>query len=581
LARSRKLVAALIVLAALVGGALWLVFTRRSPEAPAAPTLHGGAVVSTIRSEPRTFNRLVGRDTVTDTIGFLTQAKLVRINRVTDTLEPWLAESWTVSADGLSYTLKLRRGVAFSDDVLFTSADVIFTFKAVYDPKVGSPLAESLRIGGQPLRVSAPDESTVVITFPSRFGPGLRLLDGLPILPRHRLERALEQGTFADAWGLPTPPSEIAGLGPFVLAEYQAGQRLVFARNPHYWRTDAAGIQLPYLERLTLEIVPDQNAELLRLQTGQTDFGQSEVRSEDYATLKREADAGRIQLLDLGVGLDADSLWFNLNPASKGMDLKRPWLLRVELRRAIAHAVDRQAFIDTVFLGAAVPVHGPVTPGNTLWHDPDLPKHDFDRGAAARLLAEIGLADRDGNGVLEDAAGTPASFTLITQKGNTSLERGAAFVREDLKKIGLVVDVVALDVGALVDRVERGAYEAVYFRFLTTNLDPALNLDLWLSSGGFHVWHPRQAKPATEWERRIDELMGQQVVTLDEGTRKALVTEAQRIFARELPIINFAAPRVYFAMSARVLNATPALLRPAVLWNPDALAVKRPAGAGN
>jgi len=538
-------------------------------------------MVSTIRSEPRTFNRLTGRDTVTDTIGLLTQARLVRINRATDELEPWLAESWTVSAGGFSYILKLRRGLTFSDNALFTSADVVFTFKAVYDPKVGSPLAESLRIGGQPLQVSAPDESTVVITFPSRFGPGLRLLDGLPILPRHRLEPALEQGTFADAWGLTTPLSEIAGLGPFVLAEYQAGQRLVFARNPHYWRTDAAGIQLPYLERLTLEIVPDQNAELLRLQTGQTDFGQSEVRSEDYATLKRAADAGRIQLLDLGVGLDPDSLWFNLNPTSKGADPKRPWLQRVELRRAIAHAVDRRAFAETVFLGAAVPVHGPITPGNALWYDPDLPQHDFDLGAAARLLAEMGLADRDGDGVLEDAAGAPARFTMITQKGNTSLERGAAFVREDLKKIGLVVDVVPLDVGALVDRVERGAYEAVYFRFLTTNLDPALNLDLWLSSGGFHVWNPRQATPATEWERRIDELMKQQVVTLDGAKRKELFTEAQRIFASELPIIHFAAPRVYFAMSARVLNATPVLLRPAVLWNPDALAVKRPAGAGN
>jgi peptide/nickel transport system substrate-binding protein len=95
------------------------------------------------------------------------------------------------------------------------------------------------------------------------------------------------------------------------------------------------------------------------------------------------------------------------------------------------------------------------------------------------------------------------------------------------------------------------------------------------------VWFPNQAKPATDWERRIDELMEQQVATIDDAKRRALFIEVQRIFARELPIIHFAAPRVYVALSTRILNATPSLLRPAILWNPDSLAVKRPAGAGN
>ncbi|MBE3132092.1 MAG: hypothetical protein IMZ55_01355, partial [Acidobacteria bacterium] len=389
MARSTRLIVAIAVLGCLVGAAFWLL--RPAPEPPRTTSLRGGALVSSIRSEPRTFSRYVGRDTVTDTITFLTQAKLVRVNRATQELEPWLAESWTVSADGLIYTLRLRRGLTFSDEVPFTSADVLFAFRAVYDEKTGSPLAESLRVGGKPLQVSATDDSTVIITFPSRFGPGLRLLDNLPILPRHRLERALQQGKLAEAWGPTTPPSEIAGLGPFVLTEYQSGQRVVFARNPHYWRADGTGLQLPYLERLTLEIVPDQNAELLRLQTGQTDFGQSEVRSEDYASLKRAADAGRIRLLDLGVGLDPDSFWFNLNPRSKGASPRRLWLRQVELRRAISHAVDRRAFAETVFLGAAVPVFGPITPGNTRWYDPGLPKVEYDPALASRLLAGIGL----------------------------------------------------------------------------------------------------------------------------------------------------------------------------------------------
>ena len=109
----------------------------------------------------------------------LTQARLVRINRQTQELEPWLAESWTASPDGLTYTLKLRSGVTFSDGAPFTSADVLFAFRAIYDEKMPPILGESIRVGGKPLAVTAPDAGTVVVRFPSAFGPGIRLLDNL------------------------------------------------------------------------------------------------------------------------------------------------------------------------------------------------------------------------------------------------------------------------------------------------------------------------------------------------------------------------------------------------------------------
>ena len=540
-----------------------------APGVPAPDQVR--SLVSSIRAEPRGFNRYTGRDSVTETITHLTQARLVRIDRRTQELEPWLAESWAASPDNLTWTLRLRDGVTFSDGAPFTSADVVFAFRAIYDEKVASPMGESMRVAGKPLGVSAPDGRTVVVTFPSTFGPGRRLLDNLPILPRHKLESHLEAGTFGGTWDGDTPVSEIVGLGPFVIEQYQPGQRLVFTRNPRYWRKGKSGERLPYLDRLTLEIVPDQNAELLRLQSGQIDFTQTEVRPEDYATLKKAASEGRIRLMDLGVGLDADSFWINLRPRSNPA---RPWLHRVELRRAVAHAVDRQSFADAVFLGAAVPVHGIVSPGNVRWYDPGLRRYEHDQAAAGALLDSIGLSDRDRDGLREDRAGAQASFTLITMKGNTILERGANFLRDELRKVGLAVDVVALEVGALIDRIERGDYEAVYFRFLTTDLDPALNMDLWLSSGGAHVWNPGQRVPETPWERQIDQLIHRQAATADHAGRKALFDEAQRVLAEHVPVIQFAAPRIFIALSTRVENATPALLRPAViLWNPDELNV--------
>lgn len=549
--------------------------TSPSDHSRPGPPSRGGRLVVTVRSEPRTFNRLVARDTTSIALSTLTQAKLVRINRETDELEPWLAERWTRAADGRTYTITLREGVTFSDGVPFTAADVVFSLEAAYDPRVGSPLGDALRIRGEPLQARAVDPRTVVVTFPADYAPGLRLLDNLLIFPRHRLEPARRAGTLAEAWGVTTPGAEMPGLGPFVLDRYVPGERLIFRRNSRYWRRDARGALLPYLDQVVVEIVPDQQAEALRLETGAVDLISSEIRADDYASLKRAADRGAVRLFDLGVGLDADFLWFNLTPAA--VRRAPPWLTRVEFRRAIAHAVDRQALADTVYLGLAVPVYGPLTPGNRRWYWADAPAYPFDPARARRLLAEVGLRDADGDGVLEDARGMKARFTVLTQQGHTVRERAMAIIREDLRRVGLLVDVVPLEFGTLVGLITRGEYQAAYLGVRASDTDPASHLDFWMSSGALHFWNPGQRQPATAWEREIDELMLRQIAAGAPEERQRLFREVQRIFGEQLPALYFVAPRVVVAASARVLNVRPVPLMPQVLWNVDELAVT---GAG-
>jgi len=526
-----------------------------------------------VRSEPQSFNRHAARDSTTNLVSLLTQARLIRVNQVTQAVEPMLAESWTTSDDGRKTTLALRRGVAFSDGHPFTAADVLFSFDAAYDPKSGSLLSDSVMAGGKKLQVEAPDDRTVVITFPAPFAPGIRILDALPILPRHKLEAALKAGTFRQAWGLTTPLGELAGLGPFVVSGYQPGQRLTFSRNERYFDKAADGTPLPYLDRIVVDIIPDQSAELLRLESGQLDMLTSEISPDAYAALKRAADQGRVKLLDLGVSRNAEGLWFNLKPGAFAGDPRAAWLQRDEVRRAISLAVDRKAFADTVLLGAGVPVYGPETPANKRWYWEGLPPTPHDPAAARQLLAGIGLTDRDGNGTLEDAAGRPARFTLLTQKGRPSLERGAVVISEELKKIGVAVDVVTLDSSQVVQRFLSAQYEAVYFNATKTDLDPGTNPDFWFSSGSAHPWNVEQKTPATEWERQIDALMTKQIAARDDAERKRLYDEVQKVFYEHQPIVYFVAPRIYAASSARVLNVTPSDARPQLLWRPEAVAV--------
>jgi peptide/nickel transport system substrate-binding protein len=266
-----------------------------SQNAPSTPK-SGGKLVATYRTEPSSFNRYVAPGDAEDVIARLIHATLVRMDRTTGKIEPRLAREWTSSPDGLTWIFKLQDGLTFSDGVPFTAADVVFSFRALYDPKVNSEIASSLQIGGKPMQVRALDAQTVSIVFPSAYAPGIALLDAMPILPEHKLKAALDAGTFRDAWSVTTPLTEIAGLGPFIIEEYAPGRRLVFARNPKFWRRDSAGRPMPYVDRLELQFVADQNTETLRLQAGEADLTTRGIRFEDLASLKDLAGRGTVAL---------------------------------------------------------------------------------------------------------------------------------------------------------------------------------------------------------------------------------------------------------------------------------------------
>jgi peptide/nickel transport system substrate-binding protein len=541
----------------------WIGATGCRATPPAGPT----KIVATVRSEPRTFNRFVSATSTVDLIALLTQATLVRVNRPTGALEPRLATSWTLDPDGKTYTLQLRPDVTFSDGAPFSAADVMFTFEALYDARVDSPMASGFRIEGQPLRVEAVNDRAVRLIFPTPYGPGLTILDSLPILPKHKLAEALAGGTFKTAWGTSTPPADLVGLGPFVLAEYTAGQRLRFTRNAKFWNAP-----LPRADEVEVQIIPEQNAEVLRMQSGQSDVMYDFARPEDLPMLRDASKTGALKLTDAGVEITPNALWFNLVPGAARAKA-RPWLQREELRKAISAAVDRQALINTVYLGEAVPIFGPVTPGHGDWYMSDLPKIDYDPARAKTLLAAAGLTDRNGDGLLEDARGQAARFALLTVRGSTIRERSVAVLQEQLKRVGLQMDLVPVELNQMVDAWDKANYDAIYYSINTDSFDPARNSEFWLTGGYFHLWNKQQKTPATPWEATIDQLMHKQATTLDGAERLRIFREMQAIYAEHLPAIYLAAGKATVATSARLTGPKPSLLKPPMLWNPEELSV--------
>ena len=165
----------------------------------------------------------------------------------------------------------------------------------------------------------------------------------------------------------------------------------------------------------------------------------------------------------------------------------KPYLGRAEFRQAISYGVDREAIVKTVFLGAAEPVHGPITPGNATWYSPAAPTFPYDPAKARTLLAGIGLTDRNGDGMLDDGKGRPVRFSIITQGGHIR-ERTATMIQEQLRQLGIGVDIVALDPPSIFGRFG-GDYESIYYGFQAGAMDPAMNLDMWMSGGPGHVWN--------------------------------------------------------------------------------------------
>ncbi|HEY7508661.1 MAG TPA: ABC transporter substrate-binding protein, partial [Vicinamibacteria bacterium] len=255
------------------------------------PGRRGGRVVIALRSEPKTLNPVTSLDNASRDVIARLHANLVAIDRHTQGTVAALARSWSVSKDGRRYTVELRRGLRFSDGDPLDADDVVFSFECYLDPRNASPQRDLLVVGGRPVAVRKLGPYRIALDLAQPYAVGDRLFDGLAVLPRHRLARAQQEGRLAQTWGLDTPPADMAGLGPFRLKAYVPGQRIVLERNPHYWKVDAAGRPLPYLDELVFLVVPGEDAEVIRFRAGDPDL-LTRVSADNFAALERNAAGG-------------------------------------------------------------------------------------------------------------------------------------------------------------------------------------------------------------------------------------------------------------------------------------------------
>ncbi|RPI10709.1 MAG: peptide-binding protein, partial [Zetaproteobacteria bacterium] len=465
-------------------------------------------------------------DSASHEIGGFIYSNLVRTDKEFRP-EGELAERWEISADEMSITFYLRRGVKWHDGEEVTAEDVDFTYRYMIDPKTPTAYGEPFR---QVQRAEVVDRYTYRVTYSKPYAPAL-LSWGIWILPRHILEPAWKAGVDLRTTRQNRFP---VGSGPYRFVEWKTGEKVVLEANPDYFEGP------PYIRRVVYRIIPDQS----------TIFLEVKARNIDMAGLtpiqyRRQTEYPAFQKAFHRYRYVANSY------AYLGFNLRDPRFQDRRVRQAMAHAIDKEEIIEGVLLGLGRPAVGPYKPG-TWWYRDDVTTYPFDPERAQALLAEAGWKRASAGGLLEKD-GKPFSFTIRTNQGNQVRQQTAEIVQRRLRAVGIDAKIHVVEWAAFINTfIRKRDFEAIILGW-GLGSDPD-QYDIWHSSktGTDELNHISYANP------RVDELLEAGRRTFNQERRAAIYGELQQVLAEDQPLVFLYVPDALPVVSARVRGVEPA-----------------------
>jgi peptide/nickel transport system substrate-binding protein len=558
-------------------------------------------LVLTTLQDPKTFNYALNQEF--PNVFLFTYQGLTTENGITGEIEPALAESWEISDDERRIVFTLREELKWSDGEPLTADDVVFTYEEViFNKQIPTDAEDNLKIGpsGAFPKVRKIDDRRVEFMLPEPFAPFLRTTTGPPtevaILPKHALQESVHSTgsdgnpRFLSVWGVDTNPAEIVVNGPYQIESYATSQRAVFRRNPYYWRQDAQGHRLPYIERIVWQFIESTDTQLLSFRSGGLDVmgDVRPLRPEYFPLLKREERLRNFEIYNGGPWSGTTFISFNLTKArnTKGQPFVDPvksrWFNTLAFRQAIAHAINRRQMINNIFQGIGVIQNSPISVQSPYFLSPKegLEVYDYDLNQARELLLKAGF-QYSSQGQLLDAEGNQVRFTLLTNSGNKLREAIGAQIKQDLSKIGIQVDFNPINFNTLVSKLTDSRDWDCHLIGFTGGIEPNSGANLWTSRGGSHNFNmgPQPGQPpitgweVSSWEQEIDRLFIAGARELDEVKRKAIYADFQRIVQEQLPVIHLVNEIALAAVRDRIQGLKYSGLPSWGLWNIDELKI--------
>ena len=462
---------------------------------------YGGTLIVALASNPPGLNPNLNYATITHLVTGQIFNSLVAYDYDMKML-PELARSWTISPDNLTITFSLEPNVRFHDGKPLTSADVKFSIEEV--AKKHHPLGP--KVFGFLDRIDTPDPLTAVFRMKQPYPPMLSFLAGwyASILPKHVYEGG----------DILTNPANLkpVGSGPFVFKEYVSGSHVTVEKNPNYWRKGR-----PYLDRIVFKIAPDENARVIAIERGELDL-------QGYYGFPFSALARLQRVPGLKVEFDpnpfASALWAPIN-------LRNPILSKVEVRRALAHAINKEDILQKAMFGSGKVAVSPI-PSDLAWaYNAKVKQYAYDPAEANRLL------DRAGHPRAAD--GIRFKLNIYFDGGRQAHRKAAEIMRENLRAVGIDLDLRGTEMGSMMDAIYKSWSFDLGLHEVAMGPDPAVGTARLYTTD--QIVKVPFANGMGYSNQEVDKLFADAAQAADRRKRAELYGRIQEILVQDLPAL--------------------------------------------
>jgi len=455
-------------------------------------------------------------------------------DRDPETLEwrPFIAKSWTISEDGLTVTFKLRDNVHFSDGSPLTADDVVFTYNWIMNPQVAAPRDRSYL--DKITSVQKDDDYTVIFKLSENYFKGFEICAGMSILSK-KFYGQFTPEQFNELPGL------LFGSGPYKLSvdptQWKPGEgKIELVRNDKYW-----GVQ-PAYDRMVYREITDATAREVAFRNGEIDrYGPT---PEQYLRLKEDKDLLRDSDL---YEYEAITGGYRYVAWNQMLDGKPTLFADKRVRQALTMLTNREQMCRTLMVGLATPTTGPFHRlGNQYSKDVELWPYDPDRAIA--LLKEAGFSDRDGDGVIESADGTPFKFKLIYPSSSINYQQMAFFLKDAYARAGIVLEPDPLEWTIMIQRIDNRKFDAMTLGWSgTIEGDPnQIFHSKAIDDGGDNYIH--------YINKDLDKAIDEARVTMDEDKRMGLWHKVHEYLHEDQPYTFLWTTRAVVFVNKRIHN---------------------------
>ena len=542
----------------------------------------GEFFISTIGEGPKTFNPFNAKDATSSTMGGIMYDGLLTTNPATGEVVPLLAKDYKIEND-TEYTIILRKGVSWSDGQLITADDVIYTYEEIIFAGLGNTSTRDMMlIEGKLPKLEKLDDYTVKFTTSKPFAPFLRQLS-TPIAPKHIFKPISDKGNDAFNTFLSTDiePNSLVTSGAFRLKEYIPAQRVVFERNPNYYKMNKKYEKLPYLDKLVYFIVADLNNEILKFEAKEIDM--ISLRGSNVARYKSKEAESDYKIYNLGPDTGTMFITINLNNR-KNKDgkynlnpMKQEWFANKNFREAIDYALDRKNMVLNIASGLGTPLFTPESL-NSIYLNKNIKGHEKDLKKARQLLLDAGFY-YDKKGKLRDKNTNYVEFDLFTNAGNTEREALGVMIKQDIEDLGIKVNFKPIEFNSLVNKLlNTYDYDMAIMGLTGSPLEPHGGKNVWYSSGPLHMFNQRPADykddDRLDFEKELDDVFDKGSLKTDFTSRKVYYDRYQEIIYNEKPMIYLYSPIRITAVRKHLKNLYPTPLS-GVGYNPEEIYIDK------